>query len=222
MSDLKKIISELRSHANPKCVQGMARFGINPKNTLGVDVPTLQKIAKQIGKNHDLAIKLWNSKIHEARILAALIENPKLTTPAQMEKWAKEFDSWDVCDQVCMRIFDKTPVAYLKAAKWSKQSKEFVKRAGFALIASLAIHDKKAKNEDFLKFFPTIKAQSTDPRNYVRKAVNWALRQIGKRNPALRIKAIKLAKEIEKINSKSAKWIAKDAIRELQQKKFKK
>jgi len=199
----------------------MARFGINPHKTLGISMPVLRQMAKEIGKNHKLAQQLWDSGIHEAKILAALIDEPKLVTNQQMEKWVRDFDSWDVCDQVCMSLFDKTPFAYQKALKWAKEKKEFVKRAGFAIMAALSVHDKKAKDKDFVKFFPLIKKFSVDERNFVRKANNWALRQIGKRNMYLNKKAIKLAEEIQKINSKSAKWIANNAIRELKAKRFK-
>jgi len=213
--EYQEIIKKLRSLANPKNVAGMARFGINPKNTLGVSVPNIRGIAKKIGKNHDLALKLWNSKIHEARLLAGFIDEADKVTERQMEKWVKDFDSWDVCDQVCSNLFDKTGFAYKKAFQWSKRKEEFVKRAGFVLMAALSVHDKKARDKEFEKFFPIIKNQADDERNFVRKAVNWALRQIGKRNFNLNKKSVKLAKEIQKMGTKSAKWIAGDAIREL-------
>jgi len=219
--DADQTIKKLKKLANPKNVQGMARFGINPHKTLGVSMPELRHLAKEIGKNHKLAQQLWNSGIHEAKILAALIDESKLVTSQQMEKWVRDFDSWDVCDQVCMSLFDKTPFAYKKALKWGKEKKEFVRRAGFAMMAVLSVHDKKAKDKDFVKFFPLIKKFSIDERNFVKKANNWALRQIGKRNMYLNRKAIELAEEIQKINSKSAKWIAGDAIRELKAKRFK-
>jgi len=219
-ADFKEIIIKLKSNSNPKNVEGMARFGINPKNTFGVSIPIIRKMGKEIGKNHELAQQLWKSGIHEARILAGLIDDSKLVDEEQMEKWVKDFDSWDVCDQVCMNLFDKTPFAYKKAMEWSSRKEEFVKRAAFALVASLSVHDKKAKDEDFIKFLPIIKRESTDERNFVKKAVNWALRQIGKRNKNLQKEAIKTAKEIQKIESKSAKWIASDAIRELKSRKI--
>jgi len=208
--------------SNPKNVEGMARFGINPKNTYGVSIPEIRALAKKIGKDHSLAQQLWSSGIHEARILAGLIDEAKLVNEEQMEKWVKDFDSWDVCDQVCMNLFDKTKFAYEKAIEWSKRKEEFVKRAAFAMMASLAVHDKKAKDEDFLKFLPLIKRESVDERNFVRKAVNWALRQIGKRNTNLNKEAINISKEIQKMDSKSAKWIASDAIRELTNKSIQK
>ena len=209
------VLRQLKSLSNPEAVAGMARFGINAKNTYGVSIPDLRKMAKGIGKNHILAQKLWDSGIHEARILAGMIDLPERVTEKQMEHWVKDFDSWDVCDQVCSNLFDKTKFAYPKAIKWSKRNEEFIKRAGFVLMATLAVHDKEADNQKFIRFLPIIKREATDERNFVKKAVNWALRQIGKRNSALNKIAIQTAKEIQKIDSKSAKWIASDAIREL-------
>jgi 3-methyladenine DNA glycosylase AlkD len=214
----QEVLKKLKSLGSPKNIAGMARFGINPKNTLGVSIPSLRALAKKIGKNHSLAKKLWKSKIHEARILASMIDDVLLVTEQQMNSWVKDFDSWDVCDQVCMNLFDKTRFAFKKAVQWPKSSKEFTRRAGFSMMACLAWHDKKTSDKEFIKFFPVIKKYSNDQRNFVRKAVNWALRQIGKRNKRLNKKAIKVAKEIQKINSKTAKWIASDAIRELESK----
>lgn len=212
---VKQVLKKLKSHANPKNVKGMARFGINPKNTYGISIPIIRKMAKQIGKNHQLAQQLWDSGLHEARILASTIDDPKMVGEKQIEKWVKDFDSWDVCDQVCGNLFDKTPFAYKKAIEWSKRDEEFVKRAGFVLMATLSVHDQKAEDKQFEKFLPIIKKEATDGRNFVKKAVNWALRQIGKRNLVLNKKAIAAAKAIEEIDSKSARWIAADAIREL-------
>lgn len=193
----------------------MARFGINPHNTLGVSIPNIRAMAKEIRKDHALAQQLWTSGIHEARILAAMIDDPERVTVQQMERWVKDFDSWDVCDQCCSNLFDKTEFGHRKAVEWSKRSEEFVKRAGFTLMACLAVHDKEADNAAFLKFMPVIRREAIDDRNFVRKAVNWALRQIGKRNLTLNKIAVETAKEIQKIDSRSAKWIAHDAIREL-------
>ncbi len=209
------ILKKLKSLSDPKAVEGMARFGINPENTFGVSIPNLRKIAKETGKDHALAQQLWASGIHEARILASMVDNPKMVTEEQLERWVKDFDSWDVCDQCCMNLFDKTKFAYQKVVEWSRREEEFVRRAGFTLMATLAVHDKKASDEEFLKFLPIIKREASDNRNFVKKAVNWALRQIGKRNLNLNRKAIETAKEIQEIDSKSAKWIASDALREL-------
>ena len=209
------ILDKLKTLADPKAVEGMARYGINPHNTYGVSIPNLRKIARETGENHALAQELWASGIHEARILAGMIDDPGMATEEQLENWVLDFDSWDVCDQCCMNFFQKTEFAYRKAIEWSERDKEFVKRAGFAMMACLAVSDKKADDDLFDTFFPIIKREASDNRNYVKKAVNWALRQIGKRNINLNKKAILIAGEIQKMDSRSAKWIASDAIREL-------
>ncbi len=215
LMNCSEVLKRLKSLSNPKAVEGMARFGINPHNTLGVSIPNLRKIAKETGRDHELAQELWQSGIHEARIIACMIEDPKLVDEEQLECWVMDFDSWDVCDKCCSNLFDKTRFAYAKTLEWANQKDEFVKRAGFTMMAVLAVHDKKATDDDFLKFLPIIKAQSVDERNYVRKAVNWALRQIGKRNLNLNKAAIEMANQIKAIDSKSARWVASDALREL-------
>ena len=211
----ENILKKLKALSNLKAVEGMARFGINPENTYGVSIPNLRKMAKEIGKDHSLAQQLWDSGIHEARILASMIDDPNQVTKRQMDVWIKDFNSWDVCDQCCMNLFDKTPMAWEKAVEWTKREKEFEKRAGFTLMACLAWHDKESPDKKFLVFLLAIKRKTDDDRNYVKKAVNWALRNIGKRNLSLNKKAIETAKEIQKMNSRSAKWIASDAIQEL-------
>ena len=210
-----QLIERMREMANPENAAGMARFGINPANTLGVSMPQLRALARG-RRDHQAALELWASGIHEARILAALVDDPALLTEAQMEDWVQDFDSWDVCDQVCMNLFDRSPLAYAKAIEWAGREAEFVKRAGFALMACLVWHDKGAADERFLEFIPVIQRESTDRRNFVKKAVNWALRQIGKRNPALNQAAIIAAREIQAIESSAARWIAADALRELE------
>jgi len=215
------VLKKLKSLSNPEAVKGMARYGINPKNNLGVSINKLRPIAKEIGKNHDLALKLWDSGIHDARLLACFIEDPAKVTSKQMDSWAKDFDSWDVCDQACTSLFDLTPLAWTKAFEWAECNEEFVKRAAFSLIAGLAVHEKRADDEKFEQLFPLIKKHSIDEHNYVKKAVNWALRNIGKRNLALNKQMIKLSEDILKIDSKSAKWIARDALRELTSEKVK-
>jgi 3-methyladenine DNA glycosylase AlkD len=208
-------IEKIKSMYNPANVSGMTRYGINSYNTYGVSIPVLRKIAKEIGKDHEAALKLWKSGIHEARLLAGFVDDPRQVTEDQMEAWVKDFDSWDICDQACSNLFDRTSFAYRKAVEWSGRDGEYVKRAGYVLMAALAVHDKRAVDEVFLTFLPIIKTGATDERNFVKKAVNWALRQIGKRNANLNQSAIKAAEEIRKINSKSARWIASDALREL-------
>jgi 3-methyladenine DNA glycosylase AlkD len=212
---LDKILISLKSLSNPDNVVGMARFGINPDKTLGISIPNLRKLAKESGKNHQLAQQLWETGIHEARILASMIDDPKKVTAQQMNNWAMDFDSWDVCDQVCMNLFAKSLLAYDKAIEWSSHKDEFVKRAGFAIMACLAWSNKEVSDEQLSTFFPIIKQESCDQRNFVKKSVNWALRQIGKRNANLRQLAIRTSEEIQKLDSKSAKWIAADALKEL-------
>ena len=213
---VSEVLTSLKKMANPVNVEGMARFGISSQNTLGVPVPAVRALAKEIGRNHKLALELWKSGVHEARLLAGFIDDPAMVTENQIEKWARDFDSWDVCDQVCSSLFDKTPFSVEKLREWSGREEEFVKRAGFVLMASLAVHDKRSDDKLFESFLPIIKRESQDDRNFVRKAVNWALRQIGKRNISLNRSAIRTAKEIQKLDSKSAKWVASDALRELQ------
>ena len=215
MSELSKILSELKSLANPEVVKGMARFGINPENCLGITIPTLRALAKKTGKNHKLALELYKVDLHEGKTLACYIDDYKEVTEKQMEDWVLGFNSWDVCDQTCSNLFDKTPFAYQKALDWSKRDEEFVKRAGFVLMAVMAVHDKKMDNSRFDNFFEAIVREANDNRNFVKKAVNWALRQIGKRNKTLNKKAVELSLKIESQNTKSAKWIAKNAYKEL-------
>ncbi len=214
-----EVLNLLHAEANPANVAGMARFGISSTGTLGISIPFLRSLAKQIGKDHALALQLWESAIHEARILASFIDDPHLVTPEQMERWVVGFDSWDVCDQVCGNLFDRTPYAHERAKAWAHRPEEFVRRAGFALMATLAVHDKQASDEAFLNFFPLIQKYAEDDRNFVKKAINWALRQIGKRNDSLRAAAVDVAHEIladaTERQSKAARWVAQDALREL-------
>jgi len=210
-----EVLEELKSLSDPEAIAGMARFGINPENTYGVSIPKLRDIAKRVGKDHMLAEQLWASGIHEARILACMIDDPRMVTEEQLDRWVKDFDSWDVCDQCCGKLLDKTRFSYQKAIVWSRRSEEFVKRAGFVLMTQLCVHEKKADDGHFEQFFPIIKREATDGRNFVKKAVNWALRQIGKRNRSLNRIAIEVTKEIGQIDSRAAKWIAADALREL-------
>lgn len=215
-----EILEFIKSNYNEKNVQGMARFGISSLNTYGVPMPKLRFMAKMIRKDHALALDLWQTGIHEARILAALIDDPRQVTQRQMEAWVKDFESWDVCDQTCSSLFDKTPYAYEKALEWSAREEEFVKRAGFVLMATLSVHNKKADDEMFIEFLSIIEREACDERNFVKKAVNWALRQIGKRNIRLTPQAIRSAEKIQKMDSKAARWVARDALRELTNEKI--
>ena len=213
--DIDAVLDRLKAQANPDNVAGMARFGISPSNPLGVSMPMLRGMGKEIGRDHTLAAALWASGIHEARILATIVDDPRQVSESQLDDWVHDFDSWDVCDQCCINLFRKTPQAHAKAIEWSSRDEEFVKRAGFVLMATLAVHDKKAPDAEFTIFLPLIARESTDERNFVKKAVNWALRQIGKRNPRLRKAAIQTAREIQSLDTKSARRIAADALREL-------
>ena len=207
------IMKELKALGDPKIAEAMARFGIFT-NAYGVPMPQMKKIGKRVGKDHNLAQELWQTTIYEARVVAS-IDDPNMVTEEQLEEWAKDFDNWAICDNCCSILFDKTVFAYKKAVEWSIREEEYVKRAGFVIIAVLAVHDKKASDDVFLKFLETIKYGAADNRNFVKKAVNWALRQIGKRNFRLNNVAIATANEIHKMESSSAKWIATNAIREL-------
>lgn len=210
------VMKELKSLANPVNLEGMARFGIKGEKRLGISMPELRKLGKSIGENHEMALKLWATGIQDAKILAAIIDDPKKVTEEQAEIWVKEVDSWDVCDQLCMNLFERIPFAEKKIWEWSKREEEFVKRVAYAMIACIAWHDKEASDEDLIRFFPVIKNGSTDERNYVKKAVSWALRHIGKRSLNLNRQALKLAREIKEIDSKAARWIASDVIREIE------
>jgi 3-methyladenine DNA glycosylase AlkD len=208
-------IAELEAHANPANVAGMARYGISTTHALGVPIPVLRAMAGRTGKDHRLAGQLWASGIHEARILATMVEEPARLTSTQMDRWARDFDSWDVCDQACQNLFRYTPFASARAAQWSRAKPEFVRRAGFALMAGLAAQRSQMADARFEAFLKLIASAATDDRNMVKKAVNWALRQIGKRNARLLGKAITVAEKIELLDSRGARWIAKDALREL-------
>jgi 3-methyladenine DNA glycosylase AlkD len=213
-----EFLAELQTHANPANVAGMARYGIATDRTLGVPIPILRALAKRAGTDHRLAGELWASGVHEARILSTMIEDPARITSAQMDRWARDFDSWDVCDQACQNLFRRSPFACAKAVQWSGAKSEFVRRAGFALMAALASQRNQLDDEQFEAFLKLIASAATDDRNLVKKAVNWALRGIGKRNARLLGKAIAAAERIEEMDSRSARWIAKDALRELRAK----
>ena len=200
----------------PANVAGMARFGIRPRTkVLGISVVALRKLARELGRDHALAGTLWRSGIHEARVLATMVDDPSKVTAAQADRWVRSLDSWDVCDQLCANLLDRTPFAAEKALEWSRREAEFEKRAAFALMAALAVHSTTMAERDFERFLPVIRRESTDDRNFVKKAVNWALRQIGKRNRALNRRAIAIAEELRRMDSRSARWIAADALREL-------
>ncbi|HOK13536.1 MAG TPA: DNA alkylation repair protein [Candidatus Kapabacteria bacterium] len=217
----QEIIELLRSLENPENKAGMARFGINTDRAFGISMKTLEPIARKIKKNYELALELWETGYNEARILAILIADPKKITPEVMDKWTRDFNSWDICDQAALKLYCKTPYAWQKVFEWADYEQEFVRRAAFATIAALCLHYKEKNNEPFEKSLELIVRYSTDERNFVKKAVNWALRQIGKRNLELNSKAQAAAERILLFhpNSPSARWIARDALRELRNEK---
>ena len=213
--DFAEIMKFLESRADPAAIEGMARFGITAKKAYGVPTPVLRRLAREIGKDHELAGRLWATGILDARSLATLVDDPTRVTREQMELWVRDFDSWAICDGACLNLFRWTPWAYAKCRQWSSRHAEFVKRAAFSLMAGLTVSDKTAGDEAFRTFLPLIKREAVDERNFVRKAVNWALRQIGKRNRRLNRAAIQTAEEMRRQDSRSARWIAADALREL-------
>lgn len=208
-------LDELKRLANRSTRDGMSRFGIPSDRALGVSMADIQKFARQIGRDHALALALWDTGIYEARMLCAFVDEPVRVTAAQMDRWCKDFDNWAVCDTLCFKLFDRTPHAWAKVAQWSGKKAEFVKRAGFALLASLAGHDKTATDAQFIDGLMLIERAATDDRNFVKKGVSWALRRIGSRNsPPLRRAATKTAQKLAVSNDAAARWIGKDALRE--------
>lgn len=216
LNSTKSVLDKLKAKARSDQLAGMARYGIKTEHRLGVQVPEMRRIAKETGKNHELALELWRTGIADARIVAAMVDEPEKLTEFQMEDWVKEIDSWDIGDQVCMNLFEKNPLAWKKIVDWSKREEEFVKRTAFGLLACLAWHDKTAGNEKFIDLFPVISYGALDERRSIKKAVSWALRNIGKRNVTLNEEALKLAQEIRKSGNKAAKWVSSEVTRELQ------
>jgi 3-methyladenine DNA glycosylase AlkD len=216
MASVKDVLDKLQREGHPENLKAMAKYGMAIERRLGVSVPHMRKLAKELGRDHKLALGLWKTGIAEARIVAGMVGDPAKLTEEQMEEWVKGIESWDVCDQVCMNLFEKSKLAWKKIIDWSEREEEFTKRTAFSLIACLAWHDKKASDEGFIRLLPVITRAATDERNFVKKAVNWALRNIGKRNLDLNKAAINAAKEIQRLDSKAARWIAADAIRELE------
>jgi 3-methyladenine DNA glycosylase AlkD len=210
-----RALRELRALGEQRNIDGMARFGIRAKVVYGVAKPKMDELARRIGRNHGLALELWATGIHDARILAGLIDEPGQVSASQMERWVRDFDNWDVCDGTCCHLFVFAAPAWAKAVEWTRRKKEFEKRAGFALMAYLAYRDKSAPDAKYQRLFAIFRREAHDERNFVRKAVNWALRQIGKRNLKLNKAAIQEAARIHKMDSRAARWIAADALREL-------
>jgi 3-methyladenine DNA glycosylase AlkD len=216
MATVKEVMAKLQSKARPDQLAGMAKYGMTVNQRLGISVPDMRKLAKETGKDHKLALELWKTGIAEARIVAAMVDEPAKLTEEQMEDWVKGIDSWDVCDQVCMNLFEKNQLAWKKIIDWAEREEEFVKRTAFSLIACVAWHDKKTSDDKFIELLPVMIRGATDERNFVKKAVNWALRTIGKKNLNLNKAAIEAAREIQRLDSKAARWVASDALRELQ------
>lgn len=215
MPTVDEVINSLKEKGDAAKRAGMSRYGMSIEKRLGVSVPEMRKIAKGIGRDHALASGLWDTGIAEAMIVASMIAVPDELTADQMEVWVADIDSWDVCDQVCMNLFEKTPMAWEKIVEWSDRGEEFVKRAGYALIACLAWHNKEAEDEAFLKLLPIVEKGATDERNFVKKAVSWALRNIGKRNTELHEAVLGTAASLGSMESRSARWIAAQTIRDL-------
>ncbi len=209
------VLHQLKELADPSRLNGMARYGIPVDRALGVSLPQIRSLAKEIGRDHPLAIALWATKVHEARMLATLVDEPDMVSESQMDAMVDEFASWDICDQCCNNLFRLTPIAWKKALEWSDLQGEFQKRAGFALMAALAVHDRRAKDDDFHTFLEAVERHSVDGRKYVMKALNWALRQIGKRNLVLNRKAVEAAERIMVKGDRASRWVASDALREL-------
>lgn len=214
-ADVESVIARLKRLGNKTTRDGMARYAIPSDKAFGVPVGALRKLAKQLGQNHELAAALWDTGWYEARMLAAFLDVPASVTPAQMDRWCRDFDSWAICDTVCFHLFDRTPHAFRKVAQWCQRREEFVKRAAFALLASLALHDKGAADEPFFESLPLVERAATDARNFVKKAVNWALRAIGERNPLLSAAVVTVAKRLAASPDATARWVGKDALRQL-------
>jgi 3-methyladenine DNA glycosylase AlkD len=193
----------------------MARYAIPSENAFGVPVGVLRQYAKQLGRDHGLAAALWETGRYEARMLASFVDEPARVTSAQMDRWSRDFDNWAICDTACFHLFDRTPHAWAKVDAWAGRREEFVKRAAFALLASLSVHDKRAGDDPFLRGLRLVERAATDERNFVKKAVNWALRSVGKRGPALHAAAVSVAQRLAGSSHVAARWVGKDALREL-------
>ena len=210
-----KVVASLKRLGNKKTRDGMARYGLPSTNAFGVPVGKIQQLGKQLGRDHELAAALWDTAWYEARMLAAFIDEPERVTTAQMDRWARDFDNWGICDTVCFHLFDRTRHAWSKCESWANRKEEFVKRAAYALMACLALHDKKADDKEFLRYLPLIERAASDERNFVKKGVSWALRSIGRRSPALNEAAVGVAERLALSPEPAARWVGKDALREL-------
>jgi 3-methyladenine DNA glycosylase AlkD len=210
-----EVLAWLERRGTARNRDGMARYGIVAPKVFGVSMATMQSLAKRLGRDHALAQALWETGWYEARMLCAFVGEPERLTAAEMDRWARDFDNWGICDTICMHLFDRTPHAWRKVAKWSGQRDEFVKRAGFALIASLALHDKEGADAPFLEALRLVEREAADSRNFVKKAVNWALRSVGSRNSVLHGAALAVAERLSALEDATARWVGKDAVRAL-------
>lgn len=215
MDEVRFALEWLKSHGSQAAREGMARFAIPSDRALGVAMKDIRALGAKLGRKHELAAALWDTGVYEARMLASLVDDPAQVTPAQMDRWCEGFDNWAICDTMCFNLFDRTPHAWAKVAQWSDAQGEFVKRTAFALLWSIAVHDKRVGNEPFVRSFALIGRAADDERNFVKKAVNMALRAIGKRNVALNVEAVVVARRLAESPKAAARWVGKDALREL-------
>ncbi len=213
--DVQAALAWLKSHSTKATRDGMARYGIPSDNALGVTMANMKVLAKQLGRNHELAAGLWETGVYEARMLTSFVDEPARVTSTQMDRWCRDFDNWGICDTVCFHLFDRTPHAWQKVAQWHDQNEEFVKRAAFALLWGLTVHDKNAGDKPFAQGLLFIERAATDERHFVKKSVNMALRAIGKRNPALNAAAVAVARRLANMPEAGPRWVGKNALTEL-------
>jgi 3-methyladenine DNA glycosylase AlkD len=211
----RAILAELERRGSRRYRDGLARYGIVAPNALGISVPVLKAIATRAGRDHGLAEALWRTGSYDARMMTPFVDEPARVTPAQMDRWARDFDNWAICDALCFHLFDRTPHAWRKIDTWSRSREEFVKRAAFALLASVALHDKTTGDAPFVKALPLVERGASDDRNFVKKGVSWALRSVGRRNRALNRAAVTVARRLAESPDAAPRWVGKDALREL-------
>ena len=212
---VKDVLATLKRKGSRKNREGMARYGIVADKVFGVSVSEIQRIARTLGRDHGLALELWKTGWYEARMMTAFVDEPAAVTPAQMDRWARDFDNWAICDNTCFHLFDRTPHTWKKINEWSRRREEFVKRAAFALVAGVALHDKKAPDAPFLRALKLIEREAPDDRNFVKKGVSWGLRVLGRRNRALNKAAVDVSRRLVASPKPAAAWIGRDAFREL-------
>lgn len=214
-AQVRAALAWLKRHSTTRTRDGMARYGLPSDHALGVSIADVKALARRLGRNHDLAVALWKTGVYEARLVCSFVDDPARVTSAQMDRWCRDFDNWGICDTVCFQLFDRTPHAWAKVGTWADRREEFVKRGAFALLASLALHDKLADDQRFLDSLPLIERAATDERNFVKKGVSWALRAVGRRNLALNAAALAVARRLAASPEAARRWVGKDAVREL-------